>query len=97
MKEKRNKLMFVNCLIVIKDFAKNLNNQISEKDANIRITEITGENSLNNVAKNYLYMLIFIIIFIIVPKFPKCFLEILVIFMNLLLLISPKHLGNFGQ
>ena len=96
MKEVRNKLIFAICLNLIKAFEQRIYDEISENDEIIIIAAIIAGKLLNNGAKNYLYMLIYYIIFIIIPKFPKCFLEILVN-INFFLLISPKHLGNFGQ
>ena len=60
------------------------------------ITVLKREKSRYYCDKNSFILLFFNIIFIIGQKFPKCFLEILV-FINLKILISPKHLGNFGQ
>ena len=96
MDKMMNKLIFKKYMKLTKCFEQKIYAEIYENKGIIGITTVSGENWLNNSAKISVYILIFLffIIFIIVPKFPKCFLEILVLIIYFFTNI-PEAFGEF--
>ena len=91
-----NKLIFEKHMIFMNCFGQNIYAEINENKGIVGITAVMGENWLYFSAKISVNMLIFLFfnIFIIVPKFPKCFLEILVLIIYFFTNI-PEAFGEF--
>ena len=96
MEKTLNNLILVKNLVKIWLFNKGVYAEIKANAEIKKIMAVMGKNWLNFDDRNELMCDNFFIIFIIAPKFPKCFLEISYI-IKIKLTISPKHLGNFGQ